>query len=193
MLNDKALCKLMRRTYKAGGVKVYRNSSILYLDGGFWVAGFVWADVPAKILALLAEWLRKLPGPGEGWHCLDGVPADEFVPLEAPGENVQALLDKDTREAGNLKFTPVVYDAARLATTDSGGQFWFDEESRGVLGTRASAGFGRLLVCPNDSQWGRWIDLENYSTLWLPVTERGLDRGVIDILARYDFWKGEKR
>lgn len=188
MLNDKALCRLMRRTFKGGGVKVCQTAEKLFcLDGGYWAAQMPRETVPGTVLAVVAEWLRRLPEPGEGWHCLRDVPPEEFERTAAFAPDV--LYSSDQVRAGLLKLAPLTWRTARMAVTEDNVVVWFEAGVTDVLGDLASKGGGELLVLLDGSTWGHWTDAETRAQIALMADDRGVPPRLTVHLSACGFWR----
>lgn len=74
VIDEKALIREMRRSYKTGGYIAMRTeeAGALQLSGPDWAVEIKWENVPEKVLGLIVEHLRDLPGVGQGFRVKKG-------------------------------------------------------------------------------------------------------------------------
>lgn len=102
----KALLKLMKHSYRGGGIKVLRTE--VYLRDCFFLSGAGWAMLipkekcPGEIVGQLAAWLADLPRIGDGYWLVKGY---DPHPME-PAEKDLCVQDR-TRGVYNLGLKPL--------------------------------------------------------------------------------------
>ena len=88
VINEKALARQVKETYKSYGYTVAVDEDTVYLTNGFWLAELDIDQVPSEIMGMLGEHIRDIPRSGDAYKVLkdkDGAIVQTWMLDEAMG------------------------------------------------------------------------------------------------------------
>lgn len=184
-LNEKALVKLMKNSYKAGGVKLLRTKQdSIVLSGGYWLLVIDFQHLPSTVLGLLAEWLRRLPEPGEALHCGECIEygatptiADE---VNSPVLSVVKIMDS----LPQILNTGISYHESCIVQASTGKTCGFHILPSTVCGNPS----GGRLATVGDESWGIWEDIA-LGAVYCVRCEESIPLPVLAAVEGTDFYK----
>ncbi len=184
MIEEKTLVKFMKAAYTGGGLNVWRlewrSIDTLYINSGYWAVLIPMSCAPSKVLALITEYLRRLPLIGECYRLMK-----KTEPESLTAGRGEQLLDSADEGAYSLdcKLTPFFIGDKRV----------FQQRSLQLLTVSAD-----LLALLNDRQnMGRttsdggsmlWHDADTDEWVWIP-TRRDYKESELRRLRGQDFWR----
>lgn len=118
VINEKALVRQIKETYKSYGYCVAVQDGRMMLTNGFWLANIDTDNVPSELLGLLAEHIRDVPKEGTAYKVIkdiDGPYVQHRILEEAIAPLKQMAGEK---EAGGM------YMMRRSILTLGGMQLW---------------------------------------------------------------------
>lgn len=121
VINEKALLAQMKQAYQNGGYRVLVSDSRMVFSNGYWLASIDKDNVPSKLLGMLAEHIREVPGEGQAYRVYktkEGTIAQSAILEDAlkPLLNMQEQRD-EAWEAPNppmMLQTPLTYNGTQL-------------------------------------------------------------------------------
>lgn len=119
VINEKALVRQMKESYKTYGYTVAVIGERMMLTNGCWLANIDVDNVPAGLLGMLAEHIRDVPKEGQAYKVIkdkDGAFVQHRIMEEAVAPMKQMAAQKE--ESGYLKMM------RRTNLTLSGMQLW---------------------------------------------------------------------
>lgn len=186
-LDTKALLRLMKASYKGGGIEIFRREH--HLRDCFFLAGADWAllipkeNCPGEITGQIVTWLADMPRiQGAFWAVKD------CMPQPVPAEEQMSILSSylgGTYEQG-MKPLPFFTKSFALLQKADGTCAAFSTDGFDVVHLGENLGFldpQRFLA--------RWQDEKSEALFWLHDRADALTPEIIDAVHTYPAW-GQK-
>ena len=185
MIPEKALVKNMKTAYAAGGLRVWRAEyqhvdSLLFWSAG-WLSITDTALLPRKALALLVEYLGKIPLLDEAFWLCKGRDADRIKPQDVA---LLPLLEALPSHNVGIRDTNVLIDGCRLIAPTVGELIALDGDEL----TMCPVALERGLYNPN-TETVLWRESEDVQRLLLYRTYIRRSPEFVQYIGSYNFWE----